>query len=173
MTNILFLADFSVIRPEPGLLIWTILIFALFWFLMSKFAFKPIQQGLKKREDDIRNSLEEAKRAREEVSNMQAQNEALLAEAREERSKILKEAKAVKDSIINEAKEKAKEEAQKIVTNAKQEIENQRMAAVTDLKNQSGKMAIQIAELLLRKELKDKADQESYVKSLVDEIKMN
>ncbi|GJM32040.1 MAG: hypothetical protein DHS20C18_10410 [Saprospiraceae bacterium] len=173
MTNILFLADFSVIRPEPGLLIWTILIFGLFWFLMSKFAFKPIQQGLKKREDDIRNSLEEAKRAREEVSNMQAKNEALLAEAREERSKILKEAKEIKDSIITEAKDKAKEEAKKIVTSAKQEIENQRMAAITDLKNQAGNMAVQIAELLLRKELKDKADQEGFVKSLVEEIKMN
>lgn len=173
MTNILFLADFSVIRPEPGLLIWTILIFAAFWFMMAKFAFKPIQQGLKKREDDIRNSLQEAQRARDEVANMQAKNEALLAEAREERSNILKEAKAAKENIINEAKEKAKEEAQKIVANARRDIENQRLAAITDLKNQSGKMAIQIAELLLRKELADKADQESYVKSLVDEIKMN
>ena len=173
MTDLLFLADFSVIRPEPGLFVWTVLIFSVFWWLMAKYAFKPIQQALKAREDDIQNSLDEAKRAREEMANLTAENEKLLAQASEERAKILKEAKEAKQAIIAEAKEKAKEEAKKIVANAKNDIENLRMAAVTDLKNQVGNISIEIAEKILREQLKGDPAQEGYVKSLVDEIKLN
>lgn len=173
MTDLLFLADFSVIRPEPGLFVWTVLIFAIFWWLMSKFAFKPIQEALKQRDEDIQSSLDEAKRAREEMANLVSENQQLLAQASEERAKILKEAKAAKDAIITEAKEKAKEEAKKIVVNAKSEIENLRMAAIIDLKNQLGNNAIEIAEKILRKELKGNVEQESFVQTLVDEIQLN
>ncbi|MFN7115583.1 MAG: F0F1 ATP synthase subunit B [Saprospiraceae bacterium] len=173
MNFILFLADFSVMKPEPGLLLWTIVIFALFWFMMARFAFKPIQAALKQRESDIQNSLDEAKRAKEEMSNLKAENEKLLRQAQEERMKILKEANEAKESIIAEAKEKAKAEAQKIVANAKQEIEHQRMAAITDVKNQIGTIAIDIAEKLLRKELQNNQEQERLVNSLVDNMKLN
>lgn len=173
MAETLFLADFSVIKPDPGLILWTSLIFLIVWGLLAKFAFRPIQEALKKREYDIQNALDEAKKAREEISNMQAENDRLLAEAREERANILKEAKSHKDSIINEAKSKAKEEAQKIVTAARQDIENQRMAVITDLKNQLGIMALEIAEQVIRKELKGDAEQEAYVKKLVDDVELN
>lgn len=168
-----FLVDFNVIKPDPGLIFWTALIFLLVWGFLGRTAFRPIQNALKKREEDIQHALDEAKRAREEVAGLKADNEKLLAEAREERSKILKEAKEVKDAIIKEAKEKAKEEAQKIVVNATQEIENQRMAAVTDLKNQAGLMALEIAEKLIRKELSGDSANEAFVKTLVNEIKLN
>lgn len=69
----IFLADFNVLKPEPGLLVWTSVIFLLFWFLMSRFAFKPIGAALKQREIDIQSALDEAKRAREEMSHLQAQ----------------------------------------------------------------------------------------------------
>ncbi len=169
----LFLADFSVIKPDPGLLIWTTLIFGLFWFLMSRFAFKPIAESLKKRELDIQNSLDEAKRAREEMSHLQAENEKLLAQAREERSQILKEAKEAKDEIIAEAKERANAEYKRKVESAIQDIENQKMAAMVALKNQAGQLAIDIAEKVLRKELSNQADQEAYAKSLAESIKLN
>lgn len=174
MTNaMIFLADFSVMKPDPGLLIWTILIFILFWFIMARVAFKPIQQALKKREDDIQSSLDEAKKAREEMANLKAENEELLKQAQEERMKILKEANEAKEHIISEAKQRAKDEANKIVSNAKQEIENQRMAAITDIKNQVGVMSIEIAEKVLRKELEDGKAQERFVSKLVDDMKLN
>ena len=169
----LFLADFSVIKPEPGLLLWTTVIFGLFWFLMSRYAFKPIAESLKKREMDIQSSLDEAKKAREEMANLQAENEKLLAQAREERSQILKEAKDAKDDIISEAKERANAEYKRKVESAIQDIENQKMAALVDLKNQAGLMAIDIAEKVLRRELGSKADQEAFAKSLADQIKLN
>lgn len=169
----LFLVDFSVIKPDPGLLIWTIVIFGIFWLMMGRFAFKPIAESLKKREMDIQNSLDEAKKAREEMANLQAENEKLLAQAREERSQILKEAKEAKDEIIAEAKERASAEYKRKVESALQDIENQKMAALVALKNQAGQMAIEIAEKVLRKELADKKDQESYAKSLAESIKLN
>lgn len=169
----LFLADFSVIKPDPGLLLWTSIIFILFWFIMSRFAFKPIAESLKKREIDIQSSLDEAKRAREEMSNLKAENETLLAQAREERSAILKEAKEAKEEIIAEAKERANIEYKRKVESAIQDIENQKLAAMVALKNQAGKLAVEIAEKLLRKELGNKAEQEAYAKSLADNINLN
>ncbi len=169
----LFLADFSVIKPEPGLLFWMTLIFLLFWFIMSRVAFKPIAAALKKREGDIQEALDQAKMAREEMSNLTAQNEALLKEAREERAKILKEATETKDAIINEARTKAKEEANKVITNAKMEIDNQKNAAIAEVKSQAGLLAIQIAEKVLRKELASNAEQVKYANDLVNEIKLN
>lgn len=173
MTTLFFLANFWAIRPDPGLILWTSLIFLLVWTVLGRLAFRPIQSALKQREQDIQNSLDEAKRARQDMSNLIAENEKLLAEAREERAQILKEAKAAKESIISEAKEKAKEEAQKIVANAKHEIENQRMALITELKNQMGLMAIDIAEKVVRKELKNDSEQVKFVNTLVDEFKLN
>lgn len=173
MNVIIFLADFSVMKPEPGLLIWTVLIFALFWFMMARFAFKPIQAALKQRDTDIQNSLDEAKRAKEEVAHLKNENEKILRQAQEERMKILKEANEVKESIISEAKEEAKAVAQKMIANASQEIEHRRLAAVTDVKNQIGTMAINIAEKVMRKELQNNAEQERLVNSLVDEMQMN
>ena len=169
----IFLADFNVLKPEPGLLVWTSLIFIIFWYLMSRFAFKPIGAALKQRETDIQNALDEAKKAREEMSHLQAQNEVLLAQAREERSAILKEAKEAKEEIIAEAKERAHAEYKRKVESAIQDIENQKMAALVSLKNQAGQMAIEIAEKLLRKELSNKADQDAYAKTLAENINLN
>lgn len=171
--NTLFLAEFSVIRPEPGMLFWTTLIFLLFWFLIGKFAFKPIGDALKNRENTIQSALDEAKKTKIEMEQLKAENDKILAQAREERAQMLKEAKETKDSIISEAKGKAKDEAQKIVAGAMNEIENQKKAALTEVKNMAGLMAIEIAEKVMRKELKGNAEQESYVKSLVNEIKLN
>jgi F-type H+-transporting ATPase subunit b len=145
----LFLADFSVIRPEPGLLIWTTLIFLLFWGLMGKFAFKPIQNALKEREQDIQNSLDSAKKAKEEISSLQSHNENLLKQAAEERAAILKEAKEAKESIISEARERAKEDAQKIVQAAKVEIEHQKMEMLTNVRNDIGLLSIEITQKLV------------------------
>jgi F-type H+-transporting ATPase subunit b len=171
--NMIFLADFSVFRPEPGLLIWTSIIFFIFWFLMARFAFKPIGQALKQRETDIQDALDQAKLARQEMANLQAENEKLMQQAREERSAILKEAKDAKDEIVAEAKERANAEYKRKVESAMHDIENMKLAAITELKNQAGQMAIDIAEKVLQRELANKNDQEKFAQSLVNQVKMN
>jgi F-type H+-transporting ATPase subunit b len=171
--DLIFLAELDVIKPDPGLIIWTSFVFLLIYFVLGKFAFKPIQKALKEREVSIQDALDEAKKAREEMSNLKAENEALLKEAREERSKMLKEAREISDNLIKEAKEKAKEEAKVIVTTAKEQIELQKMAAITSVKNEVGLMVLDLTGKLLKKQLKGDKAQEEYVKQLVDEIKMN
>jgi len=171
--NYILLADFSVIRPDFGLFFWTSVIFILFWLLMSKFAFRPIAEALLQRQTDIQDSLDEAKKAREEMANLKAENQELLRQAQEERVAILREAKEAKDAIIAEAKTSAKAEASKIVASAKEQINNQKMAAVTDMKNQAGQMAIDIAEKMLKSELSGEAASESFVKKLISEAKLN
>lgn len=167
------LADFTVIRPDFGLLFWTTVIFIIFWVLIGKFAFRPIANALKAREEEIQGALDEAKNTREEMSRLQAQNDELLAQAREERAEMLKEAKDTKNAIINEAKVKAKEEAQKIVIAAQQEITNQRQAVLDEVKNQVGQLAVSISEKILEKELADKNAYDGLIKTMVDDIKLN
>jgi F-type H+-transporting ATPase subunit b len=169
----IFLADFSVIKPDPGLFFWSCIIFALFWILIGRFAFRPIAQALKKREDDIQGALDESVKTRDEMAKMKAENEALLAQAREERSQMLKEAKETRDHMIKEAKEGAKQEAGKILAQAKVEIENQKKQAITEVKNQAGMLAIQITERLLKEELKDKESQQRLVSNLVNDLKLS
>ena len=173
LMNIFLLADFSVIKPDPGIIFWTALVFIVLWFVLGRMAFTPIQNALKTRENDIQDALDEAKRAREEMAKLNEENQNLFVQAREERAVILKEAKDASATMIKEAKDQAKAEAQKIVLNAKQEIESQRQSAMKDLKNQVGLMAIEVAEKVLRKQLSGDADQESYVNTLVNEITLN
>jgi len=140
---------------------------------MSKFAFGPIAEALQKRESDIQDAIDQAKKTREEMQNLKAENEQLLAKAREERAKILQEAKDLKNAMIAEAREKAKQEASTIVQNAMNDIENQKKAAIAEIKNEVGSMALSIAEKVIRKELAGNAEQESFVNNLVKEIKLN
>ncbi len=173
MTSFILLVDFSILKPDVGLVFWTTVLFLVVWFFLGKKAFGPIQEGLKKRENDIQDALDEAKKAREEIATLKADNDKVLAEAREERSKILKEAAEMKASIIADAKDSAGAEANKIISNAKAEIDTQRKAAIADLKNQVGTFAVEIAEQLIKKELSGNAEQESYIKQLVDNVKLN
>lgn len=169
MTN-LFLIDFNPIVPEFGLLFWTLLIFTLVWLGLSKFAFKPIQKALKARENDIQHSIDEAKRVQAEMAQLKADNQALLQEAREESMRIKRDAEATAGKILSEAKEEAKAAQQKIAADAKRDIENMRKAAMVDLKQQVGVIALDIAEKVLRKELKAEPGQQAYVKELVDNL---
>ena len=103
---------------------------------------------------------------------MKSEHEALLAQAREERGQMLKEARETKERIINESKDAAKVEANKIITEARAAIEAQKMAAITDVKNQVGKMVIEVSEKILRRELADRQAQEAHIKGLVEEVKL-
>lgn len=167
------LSGFAPFQPSPGLAIWSVLIFLLFWAIMKKVAFKPIAEALETRENDIQSALDAAKTAKEEMSNLKAENEKLLASAREERSKMLKEAKDTKNQIIADAKEAAKAEASRIMTQANQDIDNQKKAAMMEVKNEVGSIALSIAEKVIKKELAGNAEQESFVNALVADVNLN
>lgn len=162
-----------LLKPELGLLIWTLLAFLVVFFILKKFAWPAIVKGLKDREQSIAESLATAERVKMEMAQLKSENEALLASAREERAKLLKEARETKDKIVNEAKEQAKTEANKIITEAQAAINTQKMAALTEVKNQVGKLVIEVSEKVLRRELENKSAQEAHIKGLVDDVKLN
>src|SRR6187200_3412641 len=143
----------DLLIPSFGLIIWTLLAFLIVFFILKKFAWKPILNSLQQRETSIADSLSTAERVRAEMAQLKSENEALLAKAREERGHILKEARDTKEKIINEAKEEAKIVANKIITDAQAAIEQQKMAALVDVKNQVGLMVIEVSEKILRREL--------------------
>ena len=163
----------ELLQPGLGLLIWNLIGFLIVLFVLGKFAWKPILKSLKEREHGIADALASAEKVKAEMAQMKSEHEALLAQAREERAQILKEARETKEKIINESKETAKTEASKIVSEAMAAIEAQKMAAITDVKNQVGKMVIEVSEKILRRELGNKADQEAHIKGLVNEVKLN
>ena len=163
----------QLLTPGLGLLLWTLVAFLVVFFILKKFAWPAIVGGLKKREEMIAASLATAEKLKLEMAEMKNENEAILASAREERAKLLKEARETKDKIINEAKEQAKADAGKIVAEAQIAINAQKMAALTEVKNQVGKLVIEVSEKVLRKELSDKAAQEKHIMGLVDEVKLN
>jgi F-type H+-transporting ATPase subunit b len=170
---ILGFESISLLTPDFGLVFWTTIVFLAFWFLVGKFALKPIVNSIRDREKSINDALSSADKAKAEMQQLQSDNAALLKEAREEGAKILKEAKDVKESIITDAHTKAKEDAAKIVAEAKAEIESQKKAALAEVKNEVSKISIEIAQKVLARELDAAKDQQAYINSLVDKINVN
>lgn len=163
----------KLLTPEFGLIIWTLVAFLLVFFILAKYAWPAILKGLKERELSIAESLETAQRVRAEMAELKSENEELLAKAREERGIMLKEAREIREKMISDAKEQAKSEANKIISEAQQAINVQKMAAMIDVKNQVGKMVLEVTEKVLRKELSSTASQEEHIKSLVEDVKLN
>ena len=163
----------DLLTPDLGLFLWNLLAFLILFFILKKTAWKPILKSLNEREKGISDSLATAERVKAEMAQLKSENEALLAKAREERAALLKEARDTKDKIINEAKDQAKVEAGKIITDARAAIEQQKMAAITEVKNQVGNLVIEVSEKILRRELSNKSEQEKYIRDLANEVKMN
>ncbi len=163
----------DLLLPHLGLIVWTILAFLIVLFILKKFAWKPILKGLNDRETNIAESIASAEKVKLEMAQLKNENEALLASAREERAAMLKEAKILKDKMISDAKLEAKVQASKIITDAQASINQQKMAALTDLKNQVGNLVIEVSEKILRRELANKTEQEGYIKQLAEEVKLN
>ncbi len=163
----------SLINPGFGLIIWMTLALFVVLFILKKYAWKPIMNALKEREDSIEESLRAADRAKEDMKELKLDNEKLLREAKDERDAILKEGRKIKEKMIEDAKERANIEAGNIVDNAKVRIENEKKAALVEIKNTIATYSIEIAEKILREELKDKKKQEDYIKTMLKETSLN
>jgi F-type H+-transporting ATPase subunit b len=157
----------NLVTPDFGLLFWQILTFLAVLFILSKFAWKPIISGLKEREESIENALSEAKKAKEEMASLKADNEKLLAEARKERDKMLQEAQHTASSLIQEAKERSAKEGAALIQAAKEEIETSKEAALAELKNYLAETSLHIAEKVVRKNLSTDVAQQQLVKDLI------
>jgi len=171
-TVIMILAN-SLATPAIGTIFWTVLIFGLFFFLLAKFAWKPILSAVKAREEIIKGSLEAAERAREDMKKLQTDNEAILRKAREERENILKDAREIRDKMINEAKEKASEEGERLIEKARLGIENEKEKALSEIHQQVAYLSVEIASKLLGEKLKESDEQNKLIDHYLKDIDLN
>ncbi len=168
----IFLAN-SLTTPAIGTVVWTTLIFTLFFLILSKFAWKPILNAVKARDEMIKGSLAAAEKAREDMTRLQSDNEAILRKAREEREVILKDARDIRDKLISEAKDKATEEAEKIVEKARVNIESEKRKALSEIHDQVATLSVDIASKLLGEQLKKTGEQEKLIDNYLKEIGVN
>lgn len=159
----------DLVTPGLGLIFWQAVTFLLVLFLLSKFAWKPIMSSLREREETIEGALRSAEQAKQEMLKLKADNEKLLDEARAERDQMMRKAQQTADAIVEEAKEKASAESSKIVENARLAIQSERQAALEDIRKQVATLSIEIAEKLLRNQLKEERAQRELVNQLVKE----
>ena len=162
-----------LVLPDIGLVFWNTIAFLILLVVLGKFAWKPMLKAIAERESGIEEALLRADKMKAEIAAMQHENEALLAKAREERAGMIKDAKETADKMVTDAKDKAKQEYERIISDAQLAITQQKNAALTEVKNQFGTLVVEVAEKVLRKELSNKADQESYIKQLADGVKLN
>lgn len=156
-----------------GLLFWMTLTFGIVWFILAKFAWKPIMKGILSREESIDTALHAADEAKKEMLKLKAGNEELLNEAKEERDALLRDARKMKETIIEEARVRASEEANRIVEAARENIQYEKMAAIMDLKSQIAVISIEIAEKIIGEELSDRSRQLELTQKLLKEVKIN
>ncbi len=162
-----------LVLPDIGLVFWNTIAFLILLLVLGKFAWKPMLKAIAERESGIEEALLRADKMKAEIAAMQNENEALLAKAREERAGMIKDAKETADKMVTDAKDKAKQEYERIISDAQVAITQQKNASLTEVKNQVGSLVVEVAEKILRKELSNKAEQESYIKQIAEGVKLN
>ena len=163
----------NLLTPEPGLLFWMLFCFGIVFFVLAKFGFPLIVGMVEKRKAFIDESLENAKQANFQLEHLKAEGEQILSEARAQQAVILKEANEMRTRMVNDAKESANEEAAKIMEEAKASIQKEKEMAMRDVRNQIASLSLEIAERVLRKNLKDNSAQTELVDNLIKEIQRN
>ena len=162
-----------MIQFDPGIMIWTTIIFTLLLIILKKFAWKPILNSVDERNKSIEKALSAAEKAKEEMALLQTDNERILSEAKTQREELLKEARTMKNEIITEAKTQANKEAEKILNSAKDQIANEKMKALVELKNEIANLSIQMAEKILRSELTDVSKQKELIEKTLKNKDLN
>lgn len=163
----------DLVTPDIGLVFWTLISFGVLFFLLKRFAWKPIVGTVNDREQSIREALASAEAAKKEMENLTADNERILKEARAEREAMLKEAREIRTKMIADAEDEAKAKADKLIASAQQAIETEKKAAVAELKSQVASLSVEIAEKVVRTELSDKDKQLKLVENMLDDATLN
>ncbi|MBL7875855.1 MAG: F0F1 ATP synthase subunit B [Cyclobacteriaceae bacterium] len=163
----------DLLLPESGLVIWQLVIFLGLFFLLAKFAWKPILSSLKEREESIQQALDSAELAKKEMANLKADNEKLLRETREERDKILRDARDAANRIHDQAQADAKKNADRMIEDAKAVIQTEKNAALRDVKEQVAMFSLEIAEKLIKKNLTDDKAQRELANTFIKDLKLN
>ena len=163
----------DLLLPHTGTVIWMLVAFIPVFLLLKKFAWKPLLNALKMRENTIENALKAAENAKKDMERLQADNEKTLAEAKKERDKIIAEARKLKETIITDAKDQAVEEAGKIISDAKSSIKAEKESAIKAIREHAASLSISMAEKLLKEKLASDEEQKELIDRLLRDTKMN
>jgi F-type H+-transporting ATPase subunit b len=163
----------DLVTPDFGLFFWTLISFTILFFVLKKFAWKPIVGTVNDREQSIKDALASAEKAKIEMENLHADNERILKEARAEREAMLKEARDLKAKIVADAKDEAQEQAHKIIEQAQTAIESEKKSAMAELKKHVAGLSVEIAEKMVREQLSNKDKQLQLVEDMLGEAKLN
>ena len=160
----------SLLVPDSGLLFWMLLSFGIVFFVLAKYGFPVIIKMVNERKEYIDRSLVVAKEANEQLANLKAEGETIMAKAHEEQARILNEAAATRDRIIKEAKEQARIEGDKMMEEVKRQSQAEKEDAIRDIRRQVAVLSVDIAEKVLRKNLDDENKQTEMIDRLLDEL---
>ena len=163
----------SLITPGFGLLFWMTVVFLVVFFILWKWGFPVIVKMELDRKDFIDSSLRKAHEANERLANIQKEGESILQEAREKQAQILKEAAETREAIVEQAQEKARQEGARLMEDARVAIEQEKKAAIADIRKQVATLSVEIAEKVLRSNLKDDAKQMALIDRMLDDVTTN
>lgn len=163
----------GLVTPDYGLLFWAMLSFGILLIILKKFAWKPILQALKNREDSIARSMRMADEARSEMIKLQEENRLMAEKARQEREREIAETKILREKLLAEAKEQARIETQKMLDKAREQILLEKEAAKKELYESVASLTIELSEKILRNQFKDRERQQEYLERLLDEMPKN
>ncbi len=163
----------GLVSPDYGTIFWMVLAFSLVFFILRKYAWGPILKMLQEREQSIDKALQAAVQAREEMSQLKAGHEEMMQKTRAERDILLSEARTIREQMIDKARNEAAAESAKLVEQAKKQIENEKLAAINEIQQQVAALSVDIAEKILRKELKGREEQESLIREQLRDLKLN
>ena len=163
----------DLVTPDVGLLFWTFCSFVILYFLLKKFAWKPILGSVNDREVSIREALLAAENAKKEMENLKSDNEKILKEAKIERENMLKDAREIKTKLISDAENQAKEQASKLIESAQLAIQSEKNSAMNELKQTVVELSVGIAEKVISSELEDKNKQLKVVENMLNDASLN
>ncbi len=163
----------DLILPQFGLFFWSVLIFGLFFFLLRKYAWKPILHALQEREKKIADALAAAQKAQAQIEALQKEQEQMRMTAAQEQQRILAEAQKMRDEILENARKEAQKQAQAIIVLAYQEVERQRDRLLADMRTQTAKLALEIAQKILQDHFQDRAKAEAFALKMANELRLN
>ncbi len=163
----------DLLIPSTGLLFWMSLTFFVVLFILWKFGFPVITNMVKERQAFINDSLRKAHEANERLANIQKEGESILQDAREKQAQILKEAAETREAIVEQAQEKARQEGARLLEDARVAIEQEKKAAIADIRKQVATLSVEIAEKVLRANLKDDASQMALIDRMLDDVSTN
>ena len=160
----------AILTPDFGLFFWMLVAFLVVFFLLAKFGFPVITSMVEERKNYIDDSLRKAHEAQERLANIEKEGESILQEAREKQAQILKEAAETREAIVEQAQEKARQEGARLLEDARMAIDQEKKAAIADIRKQVATLSVEIAEKVLRANLKNEASQMALIDRMLDDV---